>query len=420
MLLKLFKAVEPLFKKGGKLERLFPLYEGTETLFYTSGVVTRNTTTHVRDNIDLKRLMMMVFLAVFPCMFWGWYNVGNQTINAISALENGPEIVGTTYSLFSSYYHYAIVQLFGGTLGAEAGLSGLYSKMLIGAVYFIPIYAVVFAVGAFWEVLFCIVRKHEVNEGFFVTSILFALIVPPTIPLWQAALGISFGVLIGKEVFGGTGRNFMNPALVGRAFLFFAYPAQISGDKVWVPVDGFSGATPLSQFAQSGNFNGLSWTDAFLGNLPGCIGEGSTIAILVGGLALIFMGIASWRVVIGGIVGLVAMSFIFNAIGSETNNMFALSPVWHLVLGGFAFGIFFMATDPVSSAFSNSGKLAYGLLIGVMVVLIRVVNPAYPEGVMLAILFANCWAPLFDYIATQRNISRRQKIAALTAGEGIK
>ena len=222
MLLKLFKKVEPLFAPGGKLERLFPLYEGTATVFYTPSTVTKNTTTHVRDNIDLKRMMIMVFFAVFPCMFWGWFNVGAQTIAAIA---DNAVIVNKAYSLFSpAEYHYALVKLLGGSLASDASL---YSKMLIGAVYFIPIYLVVFAVGAFWEVLFCIIRKHEVNEGFFVTSILFALIVPPTIPLWQAALGISFGVVIGKEVFGGTGRNFMNPALVGRAFLFFAYPAHI-------------------------------------------------------------------------------------------------------------------------------------------------------------------------------------------------
>lgn len=417
MLLKILKSVEPLFKKGGKLERFYPIYEGTETLLYTSGAVTHNTTTHVRDNIDLKRMMMMVFLAVFPCMFWGWYNVGTQTINAFASLANGAELANTTYSLFSLDYHYALVQMLGGTLTQEAGI---YSKMLIGAVYFIPIYLVTFIVGAFWEVLFCIIRKHEVNEGFFVTSILFALIVPPTLPLWQAALGISFGVLIGKEVFGGTGRNFMNPALVGRAFLFFAYPAQISGDKVWVPVDGFSGATPLSKFASEGTVGDISWLDAFLGNIPGCIGEVSTLGIIIGGLAIIFMGIASWRIVLGGIIGAVVMASVFNAIGSTTNNMFAMTPVWHLLLGGFAFGLFFMATDPVSSAFTNGGKWAYGILIGVMVILIRVVNPAYPEGMMLAILFANCWAPLFDYIATQKNISHRNKLAARGSKEVAK
>ena len=413
MILNLLNKVAPLFEKGGKLEKLYPLYEGTSTFFYTPGVVTHNTTTHVRDNVDLKRIMIMVFLAVFPCMFWGWYNVGAQTVAAFGQIADGVTMSHQTYSLFSANWHYALVQLLGGTLTSEAGI---YSKMLIGAVYFLPIYAVVFAVGAFWEVLFCIIRRHEVNEGFFATSILFALIVPPTIPLWQAALGISFGVLIGKEVFGGTGRNFMNPALVGRAFLFFAYPGEITGDKVWVPVDGFSGATPLYAFANGttpghlGN-PGVTWLDAFLGNIPGWIGEGSTLAILIGGMALIFMGIASWRVVFSGILGVVVVASIFNAIGSETNAMFALNPVWHLVLGGFAFGIFFMATDPVSSAFTKTGKWLYGFLIGAMVVLVRVVNPAYPEGVMLAILFANCWAPLFDYLVTQRNINRRLKLA---------
>lgn len=234
MILSLLNKVAPLFEKGGKLEKLYPLYEGTSTFFYTPGVVTHNTTTHVRDSVDLKRIMIMVFLAVFPCMFWGWYNIGAQTIAAFGQVADGVTMAHQSYSLFSANWHYALVQLLGGTLTEDAGL---YSKMLIGAVYFLPIYAVVFAVGAFWEVLFCIIRGHEVNEGFFATSILFSLIVPPTIPLWQAALGISFGVLIGKEVFGGTGRNFMNPALVGRAFLFFAYPGEITGDKVWVPVE---------------------------------------------------------------------------------------------------------------------------------------------------------------------------------------
>ncbi|MGN1393549.1 MAG: NADH:ubiquinone reductase (Na(+)-transporting) subunit B [Succinivibrionaceae bacterium] len=414
MLLKLLKSVEPLFAEGGKLNRLYPLYEGTATLFYTSGKVTKNTTTHVRDNIDLKRMMIMVFFAVFPCMFWGWYNVGAQTINAING--NG-SIISASFELFSADYHFAILKMLPFvSLGTDAGI---LSKMIIGAIFFLPIYLVVFAVGAFWEVLFCIIRKHEVNEGFFVTSILFALIVPPTIPLWEAALGISFGVVIGKEVFGGTGRNFMNPALVGRAFLFFAYPAQMSGDKVWYPfpetvanVDAYTGATALSEFSKHGpEWNGVNWLDAFLGNLPGCIGEGSTLMILIGGMALIIMGIASWRIVLGGVLGLVAMALIFNAIGSTTNPMFALSPIWHLVLGGFAFGIFFMATDPVSSAFTDTGKWLYGGLIGALVVLIRVVNPAYPEGMMLAILFANCWAPLFDYFVAGRNIKRRLKLA---------
>lgn len=410
MLLSLFKKIAPMFEKDGVLQMLYPLYEGTFTLLYSPGKVTSGRT-HVRDYIDLKRIMIIVWLAVFPAMFYGWYNTGAQTVAALATLPNGAELAAASYNLFSSDYHYALVQILGGTLGADAGI---YSKMLIGAVYFLPIYIVVFIVGAFWEVLFCIVRHHDINEGFFVTSILFALIVPPTMPLWQAALGITFGVVIAKELFGGTGRNFMNPALAGRAFLFFAYPASISGTNCWVPVDGFSGATPLAQWQEGGqsalvNAAGdpITWLDAFFGNIPGCIGEGSTFMIAIGAIIILVTGIASWRIMAGVLVGAFLMSSLFNAIGSDTNQMFSMSFMWHLVLGGFAFGLVFMATDPVSSAFTNSGKWAFGLLIGVMVILVRVVNPAYPEGMMLAILFANCCAPLFDYLSTQRNIKRR-------------
>lgn len=410
MLLALFKKIEPMFEKGGILEKLYPLYEATFTLLYTSGKVTTGKT-HVRDYIDLKRIMIIVFFAAFPAMIWGWYNVGNQTVTAIASMVNGVEFASTNFALFSEHYHYALVQMLGGSIGDDAGL---YSKLIIGLVFFLPIYLVTFAVGAFWEVLFCIVRRHEVNEGFFVTSLLFALIVPPSLPLWQAALGISFGVVIAKEIFGGTGRNFMNPALAGRAFLFFAYPANISGTNCWVPVDGFSGATPLAQWAEGGeaalvNFAGekITWMDAFLGNVPGSMGEVSTFMIILGAVMIVSLGIASWRIMAGVVVGAFLCSSLFNAIGSETNMMFSMTFIWHLVLGGFAFGTVFMATDPVSSAFTQRGKWAFGILIGVMVVLIRVVNPAYPEGMMLAILFANCWAPLFDYLATNRNIKRR-------------
>lgn len=410
MLLGLFKKIAPMFEKDGVFEKLFPLYEGTFTLLFASGKVTTGNT-HVRDYIDLKRIMIIVFFAVFPAMIYGWFNAGDQTVMAFATLANGAELAAYDYSLFSANYHYAIVQMLGGSLGADAGV---YSKLLIGLVYFLPIYITVFAVGAFWEVLFCIVRGHEINEGFFVTSILFALIVPPSIPLWQAALGISFGVVIGKEVFGGTGRNFMNPALTGRAFLFFAYPASISGTNCWVPVDGFSGATPLAQWAEGGEaalVNALgekiTWMDAFLGNIPGSLGEGSTLMIIVGAVMILALGIASWRIMAGVLLGAFVCSSLFNAVGSDTNYMFSMTFIWHLVLGGFAFGTVFMATDPVSSAFTNGGKWAFGILIGVMVVLVRVVNPAYPEGMMLAILFANCWAPLFDYLATNRNIKRR-------------
>ncbi len=409
-MLELLKKYSLLFTKGGLLSYFYPLFEGTFTFLYSSGRVTSGKT-HVRDFTDMKRIMIIVWFAVFPAMFWGWYNVGNGTVQAIASMANASDIVNASYCLFSEDYHYALLQLLGGSLGTDAGL---YSKMLLGAIYFLPIYIVVFAVGAFWEVLFCVVHRHEINEGFFVTSIVFALIVPPTLPLWQAALGISFGVLIGKEMFGGTGRNFMNPALVGRAFLFFAYPAYISGTNCWIPVDGYSGATPLAQWSEGGlealkdaSGNAITWMDAFLGNIPGCMGEGSTLMILVGAFIILVTGIASWRIMLAVVIGAAVTSYGLNAIGSETNIMFSMPFEWHLVLGGFAFGTVFMATDPVSSAFTNGGKWAFGLLIGFMVVLIRVVNPAYPEGMMLAILFANCWAPLFDYLATQRNIKRR-------------
>ena len=410
MLLDLLKKYSLLFTKGGLLSWFYPLFEGTFTFLYSSGRVTTGKT-HVRDFADLKRIMIIVWFAVFPAMFWGLYNVGNQTVGAIATLPNAQEIASTCYSLFSGDWHYAIAQLLGASLGSDAGV---YSKMIIGAVYFLPIYIVVFAVGGFWEVLFCLIRHHEINEGFFVTSIVFALVVPPTMPLWQAALGISFGVIIGKEVFGGTGRNFVNPALCGRAFLFFAYPASISGTNCWVPVDGFSGATPLAQWAAGGADalkdsagNAINWMDAFLGNIPGSIGEGSTLMILVGALIILATVVASLRIMVGILIGAFLTSLLFNSIGSATNAMFSMPFAWHAVLGGFAFGTVFMATDPVSSSFTNKGKWAFGVLIGIMVILIRTVNPAYPEGMMLAILFANCWAPLFDYLATQRNIKRR-------------
>ncbi|WP_305406277.1 NADH:ubiquinone reductase (Na(+)-transporting) subunit B [Photobacterium leiognathi] len=399
--------IEHHFEPGGKHERWFALYEAFATIMYTPGQVTR-TSAHVRDSIDLKRLMIMVWLAVFPAMFWGMYNVGDQAIAGLNHLYTADKLVG----VIAADWHYWFTQMLGGTLSVDAGWG---SKMLLGATYFLPIYAVVFAVGGFWEVLFCMVRKHEVNEGFFVTSILFALIVPPTLPLWQAALGITFGVVVAKEIFGGTGRNFLNPALAGRAFLFFAYPAQISGDLVWTAADGFSGATPLSQWAQGGQAGvvntitgqNITWMDAFIGHIPGSIGEVSTLAILIGGAFIVIMGIASWRIIAGTMIGMIAAATLFNIIGSDTNPMFSMPWQWHLVLGGFAFGMMFMATDPVSAAFTNKAKWWYGALIGAMAVMVRVVNPAYPEGMMLAILFANLFAPLFDNLVVQGNIKRR-------------
>ena len=396
--------IEPHFLPGGKHEKWYALYEAAATIFYTSGAVTRKAA-HVRDALDSKRMMILVWLALFPAMFYGMYNVGAQAFSALT-----PDLLQQS---IANDWHYTLANALGINMSSEAGVLG---KMLFGAIYFLPIYATVFAVGGFWEVLFATVRKHEINEGFFVTSILFALIVPPTLPLWQAALGITFGVVVAKEVFGGTGKNFMNPALAGRAFLFFAYPANITGDTVWTAVDGYSGATALAQWAAHGS-EGLknavtnqpiTWMDAFIGNLPGSIGEVSTLALLIGGAFIVFARIASWRIIAGVMIGMIAMSSLFNVIGSDTNPMFSMPWYWHLVVGGFAIGMLFMATDPVSASFTNVGKWWYGALIGVMCVLIRVVNPAYPEGMMLAILFANLFAPIFDYFVAQANIKRRK------------
>lgn len=392
-----FDRIEPHFHQGGKYEKWYALYEAVDTFLYRPASVTRSTA-HVRDSIDLKRMMIMVWLCTFPAMFFGMWNVGWQA-NTVFAAQ--PELLAA-----QDGWRFALMRMLGGFNPASA-----WDNMLLGALHFLPIYAVTFAVGGFWEVLFASIRRHEVNEGFFVTSVLFALTLPPTIPLWQVALGISFGVVLGKEVFGGTGKNFINPALAGRAFLFFAYPAALSGDAVWNAVDGYAGATALSQAASGGVAalaqGGLSWWDAFLGFMPGSVGETSTLAILMGGGALMLMRIAAWRIVAGVMVGMVGFSLLLNLIGSESNPMFALPWYWHLVLGGYAFGMMFMATDPVSASMTNTGKWIFGALIGVMVVMIRVINPAFPEGMMLAILFGNLFAPLIDHFVIRANIKRR-------------
>ncbi|MFZ2289529.1 MAG: NADH:ubiquinone reductase (Na(+)-transporting) subunit B [Halopseudomonas yangmingensis] len=389
--------IEHNFEKGGKHEKWYALYEAVDTFFYRPADVTK-TTAHVRDGLDLKRMMITVWLCTFPVMFYGMYNIGFQA-NSIYAAS--PDLLAA-----QDNWRLAIIAMLA---GFDPG--SLWDNFIHGAAYFVPVYAVTFLVGGFWEVLFASIRKHEVNEGFFVTSVLFALIVPPSIPLWQVALGISFGVVIGKEVFGGTGKNFLNPALTGRAFLFFAYPAQISGDAVWTSVDGYTGATALSLAAEGGVegivAGGISWMDAFVGNIHGSMGEVSTLAIFIGGAVLLLSKIANWRIVAGVMLGMVATSLLFNAIGSSSNPLFALPWYWHLVVGGFAFGMIFMATDPVSASMTNQGKWIFGALIGVMVVLIRVVNPAFPEGMMLAILFANLFAPLIDHFVVQANINRR-------------
>jgi len=387
--------IEPHFDKGGRFEKFYSVYEMVDTIFYSPGHVTK-TSAHVRDAVDMKRVMTTVWWCAFFPMFAGMYHTGLQANLAMDAmgLETLEGWRGVLLELVAGY-----------------DADSIWDCLVYGAMFFVPIYMVVFVVGGLWEVVIATIRGHEVNEGFFVTSILFSLIVPASLPLWQAALGISFGVVIGKEIFGGTGKNFLNPALTGRAFLFFAYPGEISGDAVWTAVDGFSGATPLGIAALQGmegvTTTGFTWTDAFLGKMQGSVGETSTLAVFIGGAILLITKTASWRIMAGVMLGMIATAMMFNSIGSETNPMFSMPWHWHLVLGGFAFGMVYMATDPVSAAMTNTGKWWYGALIGVMCVLIRVVNPAYPEGIMLAILFANLFAPLIDWQVVRSNVKRR-------------
>lgn len=384
------------FIKGGKLEKFYPAYEALDTFLYTPPDVNEGEV-HVRDGIDLKRTMITVAFALTPIIVWAMYNTGYQAQLALESMSKA-EVSGWRGEVFS-------------LLGLAVNSGSILTSLLLGALYFLPVFLVTNIVGGTWEAIFATVRKHEINEGFLVTGLLFPLILPPTIPLWQVAVGISFGVVIGKEIFGGTGKNFLNPALTARAFLFFAYPAQISGDAVWVAADGFTGATILGQAA----LNGMSavmehhtWMQAFLGLIPGSMGETSALLCILGAVILIASGVGSWRIMSSMTLSAVVFAALFNAIGSETNSMFAMTPMWHLVVGGFAFGCVFMATDPVSAAMTQVGQYFYGALIGFMVIVIRVVNPAFPEGVMLAILFANVFAPLIDYFVMNANIKRRK------------
>ena len=392
---RLLDRMEPLFVHGGRFERFHALFEMVDTLFYSPPDLTRGSP-HVRDALDLKRVMIMVVFAVTPCALFGMWNTGFQANSALAALD-----VATIEG-----WRGALLPLLGA--GYDAG--SLYDCVMQGFLYFLPIYAVTMAAGGFWEILFSGVRNHEINEGFFVTSMLYALILPASIPLWQVALGISFGVVIGKEVFGGTGKNFLNPALVGRAFLYFAYPAEISGDAVWTPVDGFSGATALGTAALDGMqgvvASGLTWMDAFTGVMQGSLGETSAAACLIGAVVLVYSGIASWRIIVAVCAGTIIPALLFAGLDSG-NVMMSMPWHWHLVLGGFAFGAVFMATDPVTATQTETGKWIFGLLIGFMTWLIRVINPAYPEGIMLAILFANIFAPVIDYFVVRANVKRR-------------
>jgi Na+-transporting NADH:ubiquinone oxidoreductase subunit B len=389
-------SIHPHFAKGGSYEKYYAIYEMVDTFLYTPKDVTAGSI-HVRDAIDLKRVMTYVFIAALPCVIMAMWNTGHLANMAMADL--GLTSLDSWRGLVTNLVGY--------------DPDSILACMVHGAMYYVPIYLVTLIVGGIWEIIFAIVRGHEVNEGFFVTSMLFSLILPATTPLWQVALGISFGVVIGKEVFGGTGKNFLNPALTGRAFLFFAYPAQMSGDAIWTAVDGFSGATALGMAAAGGidavMATGITWMDAFLGTIQGSIGETSTLACLIGACFLLYTRIASYRIMLGVLGGMIFTSTLLNFIGSEKNPMFATPWYWHAVLGGFAFGAIYMATDPVSAAMTNTGRWIYGILIGLMVILIRVVNPAFPEGMMLAILFANMFAPLIDYFVVQSNIKRREK-----------
>lgn len=381
--------IAPQFEHEGRFRAFYPVYEAIDTALFTPGDVTAGAS-HVRDGLDLKRIMMTVWgLALIPALV-GSYFAGKIALEALQSVN--ADGIGGWRGFFLDLL-----------IGYDP--ASLWDCLVYGLAFFLPLYIVVFVVGIAFEILFASKRGHEVNEGFFVTSILFTLTLPPTTPLWLAALGITFGVVIGKEVFGGTGKNFLNPALVGRAFLYFAYPAHMSGDAVWVAVDGFTRATALG-LAAIDEPMGLTWMQAFLGDQAGSLGETSELAILISAAFLLLTRIASWRIMLGCVLGLVGGVLLFGSFES-TNPMFQMPWHWHLVLGGFAFGAVFMATDPVTAAMTDPGRLIFGILVGFMCALIRIVNPAFPEGMMLAILFGNLFAPLIDYVVMQRNVKRR-------------
>ncbi|GIU49688.1 Na(+)-translocating NADH-quinone reductase subunit B [Shewanella sairae] len=360
---------------------------------------------HIRDAIDVKRTMTIVGLCLLPAILFGMYNIGLQAQIAVASGLATADV-----------WQLAIFNFVFGGLSEQTGIVGLFAY---GLSFYAPIYLTALAVSLFWEMVFAKVRGQELHEGFFVTALLFTLILPVSTPLWLVAMGITFGVIMAKEVFGGMGYNFLNPALAGLAFIYFAYPSQVTAVSQLVAVDGFSGATTLMQtaagkvsFADYAWFNAFSdpnWWNAFFGFTVGAIGETSTLALLIGGGLLILTRLADWRIVAGVLFGMILTATMFNVIGSSKNDMFAMPWTWHLVTGGFALGMMFMATDPVTTSYTRKGKVAYGLLIGFMTVLIRVVNPKMPEGIMLAILFANLWAPIFDYLVAKANIKRRLK-----------
>ena len=395
LLAGIFNKLRPHFEKGGRWERLYPLFEAKEAFLFTSAIPT-DSGCHIRDRMDTKRLMSFVILALLPPLFLGTYNVGYQHF-----LSQGKHDVNWI------------------------------ECTRFGAHYVIPIILVSYTAGGIWEVLFAVIRKHEINEGFLVTGLLVPMIVPPTIPLWQVAIAVSFAVVIGKEIFGGTGMNIFNPALTARAFLFFNWAAFMSGDKVWSvtnekTIDAYSGATPLlvaskheltdvvtalEQFGQQNQLADYSVWNCMLGFIPGSIGETSFIAIMIGAAFLIITGVGSWQIILSSFLGGIATALAMNQLAPNSASLFALPWYYHIVTGGFAFGAVYMATDPVSAAQTPLGKWIYGLLIGVLAILLRTVNPAFPEAMMLAILFMNVFAPLIDYFVLQTHMKKRLKRA---------
>lgn len=396
------RALAPHFEPGGRFARWYPFYEAVDSLLAGSRLTTEQAP-HIRDAIDFKRIMIMVIIALIPCVLMALWNTGYQANLALHNLGAAlpPGWRGT---------------ILAATTGTDPG--SLAANLLHGALYFLPIYLTCVVVGSIWESIFNIIRGHEFSEAFLVTSLLLPLTLPATIPLWQVALGVSFGVIFAKEVFGGVGRNFMNPALTSRAFLFFAYPGQMSGDEVWIGVDGISSATPLTALAGGAAEQPLavldySWWQAFVGTIPGSMGETSALACLLGAGLLLLTRIASWRIMLSMLLGALVFTALFQLLPGDENPLQQLPFHWHLVLGGFALGLVFMATDPVTAPHTEIGKWAYGFFIGAMTIIIRVLNPAFAEGVMLAILLGNICAPLFDYLVIQANIRRRRRRLAV-------
>ncbi len=378
-----FERTEPLVQKGGKYHWLQSVHDGFFTFLYVPKHTSKSGT-HIHDYIDLKRTMTVVVLSLVPALLMGMYNVGYQHFKAIG----------------------------------EFASAGFFQVFFYGFLKVLPIIIVSYVVGLGIEFVFAQLRGHEINEGFLVSGILIPMIMPIETPLWMIAVATAFAVVFGKEVFGGTGMNIWNPALIARAFLFFAYPAQMSGIKVWVAlggtdrvIDGFTGATPMAD-ATAGNIN-FSVADAFFGLIPGSIGETSTLAILLGAIVLIVTGIGSWKIMVSTVAGGLVMGLLLNIFAV---NPYMELPFWqHLIIGGFAFGAVFMATDPVSGAQTERGKWIYGFLIGILAILIRVLNPAYPEGMMLAILLMNTFAPLIDHYVVRGHVKKRLKRAKITA-----